>query len=224
MAEARKRRLVWALCIYTGITLALMVCAPPGVLTEHTRFKHVALLAEAGLRGHLDLGAPPPDYAGGNDFASHDGKWFVVFPPLPALLLLPLVALAGSAEAVCDGRFFLLLAGLAPAVLFLVLEKLGRLGESRRSEGENVALSGLFCFGSVYFFSSVQGTVWYAAHVVAAVLMALYLLCAIGAERPLLSGVCLGLGFATRTPLLFAAPLFVLEALRTTRLAAPPGP
>jgi hypothetical protein len=224
LAEARKRRLVWALCIYTGITLALMACAPPGVLSEHTRYNHFALLAEAWLRGRLDLGGPPPAYAGGNDFASYDGRWFVVFPPFPALLLTPLVALAGSAEAVCDGRFFLLLAGLAPAVLFLALEKLRRDGDSLRSELENVALACLFCFGSVYFFSSVQGTVWFAAHVVAAVLTCSYLLFALRAERPLLAGLCLALGFATRTPLLLAAPLFVLEALRGAHLAEPLGP
>lgn len=213
-----------ALAIYTGTTLLLLACAAPGVLREHTPYNHFALLAEAWLKGRLDLGGPPPEYAGGNDFASYHGKWFVVFPPLPALLLVPLVALSGSAAAVVDGRFFILLAGLAPALLFLVLEKLTRLGQSRRSEGENVIWAGLFCFGSVYFFSSLQGTVWFAAHVVAALFTLLYLLFALGAERPLLAGVCLGLGFATRTPLAFAAPLFVLEAVHACRLAEPRGP
>jgi hypothetical protein len=223
-AHARRRGLLWALGIYALVTLVLLACAPPGVLTSHTKYNHFALLAEAWLDGRLDLGGAPPAYAQNNDFALFDGKWFVVFPPFPSVLLVPLVALSGSAEAVCDGRFFLLLAGLAPAALFLLLEKLRQRGDSKRSELENVALSCLFCFGSVYFFSSVQGTVWFAAHVVAAVLTSLYLLFALGAARPLLAGVCLGLAFATRTPLLFAAPLFVLEALRSTRLADARGP
>jgi hypothetical protein len=220
----RTRRLVFALAIYAVVTLVLLACATPQLLREHTPYNHFALLAEAWLRGQLDLGAPPPAYAQGNDFASYDGKWFVVFPPLPSVLLLPLVAMAGSAEAVCDGLLFLLLAGLAPAGLFLVFEKLRRAGEVRRSELENVVLSGLFCFGSVYFFTSVQGTVWYAAHVVAAALAVLFLLFALDAERPLLAGLCLGLAFATRTPLLLAGVLFVSECLRTTRLGAPSGP
>ncbi len=219
----RARRLVWALAIYAGVTLLLLACAAPAVLREHTPYNHFALLADAWLKGRLDLGGPPPEYAGNNDFATYQGKWFVVFPAFPSVLLLPLVALGHGADAVADGRFFLLLAGLAPAVLFLALEKLTRSGESRRSELENLVLSGLFCFGSVYFFCSVQGTVWFAAHVVGAVLMALYLLFALQAERPLLAGLCLGLGFATRTPLLAAAPLFVFEALRSTRLAEPRG-
>ncbi|HEY6077446.1 MAG TPA: hypothetical protein VIW29_01500, partial [Polyangiaceae bacterium] len=222
--DTRARRLVMALAIYSGITLLLLACAPPGLLREHTPFNHFALLAEAWLQGRLDLPGAPPAYAQGNDFASYAGKWFVVFPPFPAVLLVPLVAVAGSAERVCDGRLFLLLAGLGPAALFLALEKLRRAGESKRTELENVALAALFCFGSVYFFCSVQGTVWFAAHVVAAVLTALYLLFSLHAERPLAAGLCLGLALATRTPLLFAAPLFVLEALRATRRASPTGP
>jgi hypothetical protein len=180
-------------------------------------------MADAWLNGRLDLGGAPPEYAGNNDFALYGGKWYVVFPALPSVLLLPLVALAGRPEAVADGRFFLLLAGLGPAVLFLVLEKLRRSGQSKRSELENSVLASLFCFGSVYFFCSVQGTVWFAAHVVAAALTALYLLFALEAEQPLLAGLCLGLGFATRSPLIFGAPLFVFEALRATRLAKPRG-
>jgi hypothetical protein len=219
----RARRLLLALAIYVGVTLSLLACAAPSLLREHTPYNHFALLAEAWLKGRLDLGGAPPDYARGNDFAAFHGKWFVVFPVFPSVLLVPLVALAGQAEAVADGRFFLLLAGLAPAVLFLAFEKLRLAGESPRSELSNLVLSSLFCFGSVYFFCSLQGTVWFAAHTVAAVLTALYLLFALQAERPLLAGVCLALAFATRTPLLFAAPLFVFEALRATRLETPRG-
>ena len=222
--DTRVRRLVWALAIYSGVTLVLLACATPELLRSHTSYNHFALLADAWLQGRLDLGGPPPAYAENNDFASYGGKWFVVFPPFPSVLLVPLVAIAGRADEVCDGRFFLLLAGLAPAVLFLALEKLRRTGASRRSETENVVLALLFCFGSVYFFSSVQGTVWYAAHVVAAVLTALYLLVSLSAERPLLAGICLALAFATRAPLLLAAPLFVVEAVRGGRLGAPGGP
>jgi hypothetical protein len=162
------------------------------------------------------LGGPPPAYTGNNDFSRYDGKWFVVFPPFPALLLLPLVSLAGDPSRVRDGQFFLLLAGLAPAVLFLAFDKLRRFGRAQLSERASALLALSFAFGSVYFFSAEQGTVWFAAHVVGAVLAALYLLFALEAERPWLAGLVLGFGFATRTPLLFAAPLFVLEALRVT--------
>ncbi len=101
-----------------------------------------------------------------NDFAEFGGKTFISVPPLPAVLMLPFVKLAGSPENFRDGQFILWLAGIGPAVLLLVLEKLRRTGRSPRTELENVALSLLFAFGTVYFFTAVEGTVWFAAMVV----------------------------------------------------------
>jgi len=209
-----ERRLLAAFAIYALTTVVFVAFAASETLAAHTPYNHFALQAEAWLHGRLDLGGPPPGYAGMNDFSRFDDKWFVPFPPFPALLLVPIVLVAGSADAVADGRFFLFLAGMAPAVLFLALEKLARAKRSERTERENATLALLFALGSVYLFSAVQGTVWYAAHVVGAGLAALYLLFALEAERPLLAGAMLGLGFATRAPLLFAAPLFVFELVR----------
>lgn len=216
MPDGPRRRFVVSVLVYLVTTGAFLACAAEATLVAHTPWNHFALLAEAWLDGRLDLGGAPPAYAGMNDFARFDGRWYVPFPPFPALLVMPWVALAGSAEATADGRFFLLVAGVAPAVLFLALEKLRLLGRSARSERDNVLLALIFAFGTVYFFTAEQGTVWYAAHVVAAGLSALYLLFALGAERPVLAGLALGLGFATRTPLLFALPLFVSELWRTS--------
>ena len=214
---SRQRRLLIACGIYLAASLVYFVFADSAVVHGHTPWNHFALLADAWRNGRLDLGGPPPAYTGNNDFSHAGGKWFVVFPPFPALLLLPLVAWTKDPERVHDGQFFLWLAGLTPALLFLALEKLRRFERSQLSELGNALLSLLFAFGSVYFFSAEQGTVWFAAHVVGAALTAAYLLFALEAERPWLAGLALGLGFATRTPLLFAAPLFVLEAWRTSR-------
>jgi hypothetical protein len=216
LGRDRRRRLILALAIYLVTTAVFFACADPDTLRSHTRYNHFALLAQSWLEGRLDLGAPPPTYTGKNDFSLYLGRWYVPFPPFPAVLVLPLVALAGGPEHFQDGQFFLWLAGIAPAVLFLALEKLRRTGRSGRAEGENYILALLFAFGTVYFFSAEQGTVWFAAHVVGAALAALYLLFALDAERPALAGLMLGLGFATRTPLLFAFPLFLLEAARVS--------
>jgi hypothetical protein len=209
-----ERRLLVGFSIYAVTTATFLLFAAADTLSRHTPYNHFALQAEAWLAGRLDLGGPPPSYAGNNDFSRFENEWYVPFPPFPAILIAPWVWFAGSAENVADGRFFLLLAGIAPAVLFLCLEKLSRFGRSERTERENATLAVLFALGTVYFFSAVQGTVWYAAHVVGAGLAALYVLFALEAERPLLAGTMLGLGFATRTPLLFAAPLFVIELAR----------
>jgi hypothetical protein len=109
-------------------------------------------------------------------------------------------------------------------VLFLALERLSELGRSRRGEAANVALALLFALGTVYWFSAVQGTVWFAAHVVGVALAAIYLRASIEAEHPLVAGLALGLGFATRTPLGFALPLFLYEAARRSTRERRPDP
>ena len=87
------------------------------------------------------------------------------------------------------------MAGLAPALLYVLLRDLKERGRSSRSDRENLTLTFLFAFGTVFFFTAVQGAVWFAAHVVACVLLPLYLLFAFDAKRPALAGLVLGLLF-----------------------------
>jgi hypothetical protein len=219
--QDRGRRVRIALALYIVTTIVYFACASREVLSQHTPFNHYALLADSWIEGRLDLGGPPPAYAGNNDFARYQGKWYVTFPPFPAALLVPLLLLGGSPENVQDGQFFIWLAGIGPAVLFLVLEKLRRMRFATTSVKTNAALALLFAFGSVYFFTAEQGTVWYSAHVVGVALAALYLLFSLDAERPLLAGAMLGLAFLTRAPMLFAFPLFAIEAWRRALRKAP---
>lgn len=211
---------VGAVLAYAVATAVYFLFARPDTLLEHTRYNHFALLADAWLQGRLDLPDGPPGYAGMNDFAKFEGRWYVAFPPFPALLVLPIVWIAGEPELTRDGQFFLWLAGLGPAVCFVALERLRRTGFSLRTLGQNALLTACFAFGTVYFFTAEQGTVWFAAHVVGVALAGLYLCFSIGAERPLLAGIALGCAAATRAPLLFAVPFFALEALRVSATGA----
>jgi hypothetical protein len=215
------RRGLWALAIYVTLTAIYLCTAGAERLADHTPFNHFALQAEAWLAGRLDLGGPPPDYTFNNDFALHDGKHYVSFPPVPAALLVPFVALAGSAEALPDGLVFVLLGALAPALLFLALEKLRLRERHALSEPEDAALALLFGLGTVYWFSAVQGTVWFAAHALGTTLIAGYLWASIGATRPILAGIFLALAAGTRPTLAFALPFFALELWQEARDAHP---
>jgi hypothetical protein len=220
-ADSPHRRWAIALALYVGCGTVFAVVAGSPRLTEHTHFNHYALMANAWLHGRLDLPGGPPAYSQNNDFAEFAGKTYISFPPFPALLMLPFVKLAGSPENFQDGQFVIWLAGLGPALLFLVLEKLRRSEQARRSERENVMFALLFAFGTVYFFTAVEGTVWFAALVVGVALQAAYVLFSLGAERPALAGLTLACAYMTRPPMLLAAPLFALEALRVCTADAP---
>jgi hypothetical protein len=209
---------LWALLRRrAALPLAIFVlCAGVYVATLGSRARgisdnaHYVYLAQSLLHGQLSLvdGRPPGD----NDWSFYQGHWYVAFPPFPAVVIAPLVALFGT--AVWDRLLWAVLAGVAPALLFVLLRRLRELGSEGRGVREDLALVALFAFGSPYYYTAVQGTVWFAAHVVACALIAVYLLAAFGAARPLLAGAALGLAFMTRPTtlllgLFFAHQLFV---------------
>ena len=133
--DTRSRRVLVALALYLVSGTVFAAVAGPSRLSEHTLYNHYALLADAWLHGRQDLPAGAPHYTGNNDFASFEGKTFISFPPFPSVLMLPLVKLAGSPENFRDGQFMIWLAGLGPALLFLVLEKLPQDGEVLAKRG-----------------------------------------------------------------------------------------
>ena len=131
--ETRSRRLLIGLGIYLATVVVFALLAGDRLL-KHTPYNHYALMADAWLHGRQELLGGPPGYSGMNDFALFEGKWFISFPPFPAVLMLPLVWASGSPENFRDGQFIVWLAGVGPAVLFLVLEKLRRTARSERTE------------------------------------------------------------------------------------------
>lgn len=209
--ERARQRVYVASAIWFVVTFVFVICAPSSLRSTHTPFNHFAQLAHAWIHGHLDLVHGAPAYAQGNDFALFQGKTYVSFPPVPAVLLVPFVWLSGSPEGVRDGLIFVALSGVAPAMLFLALERLVEQGKSSRSVRENAAFALLFAFGTVYWFSSLQGTVWFAAHVLGAALAATYLFASLGAQNPTVAGIALGLAIGTRTTIGLSILLFAWE-------------
>ncbi|MFO0742691.1 MAG: glycosyltransferase 87 family protein [Labilithrix sp.] len=220
--ESRSRRIIIGLGIYVACCVVFAIMAGDRMLV-HTPYNHFALQADAWLHGRHDLGGSPPSYAGMNDFALFRDKWFISFPPFPAMLMVPFVWLSGSPENFRDGQLVVWFAGIGPAVLFLVFEKLRRTGRSVRSEIDNIRLALLFAFGTVYFFSAVQGTVWFAGHVVGVGLLSLFVLFALDAERPALAGLMLGFMFLTRVTTLLTGVFFALELARIAYGKTLPG-
>ncbi|HTU60929.1 MAG TPA: hypothetical protein VMF89_20895 [Polyangiales bacterium] len=206
-ARTRAPVLIYVFCavVYVAV-LGLRARGP----SDNT---HFVSLAQSYLHGQLSVvGDRPP---GNNDWAQYQGRWYVVFPPLPALMVLPAVAIWH--EAVWDRLYWALFAGLGPALLYVLLRSLREREGSGRTAAEDLALTALFAFGSAYFYTAVQGTVWFAAHVVACPLIALYVLWSVQARRPLAAGLMLGLAVATRPSTMYLAPIFLIEALSAAR-------
>ncbi len=156
----------------------------------------------------IDCGRDVRSGCHGNKAGEH--TWFVSFPPWPSVLLMPVVAALGYNTN--DVWFTLLFAAANGALLYLLLDLLSRTGRSPRSRRDNLWLTALFLFGTVHWFSAIRGEVWFTGLIVGVTMNLLALLGTVTMRRPWLGGLLLGLGFATRTPLLFGCVLpLVLE-------------
>src|SRR5262249_12408268 len=121
---------------------------------------------------------------------------YVSFPPFPSLVMLPSALIGGPDPS--DVLPTLLVAPLILPPPPLVLRRLAEAQLSQRSLGEDLWLVATLAFGSVMLFSSVQGKVWYTAHVVGVVLALIYAWASIEARRPVIAGLALGAAALTR--------------------------
>ncbi|MGE0791592.1 MAG: hypothetical protein AB7S26_38305 [Sandaracinaceae bacterium] len=234
MAEAspspRWKRHALPLAIFLVTAALYAITTGPRALAPSPN-NHYAHLAESWLHGELGvLGGRPPGF---NDWACFDRstgevcppnafngtnpsyEWYVSFPPLPAVVMVPFVAMFGRDFS--DPLIWAILAGLAPALLFMLLRRLREEELSPRTLRDDLFLVVLFAFGSVYFYVSVQGSVWFSAQVLDAALLIGFLYFAIGARNAALAGLCLGLSFLCRPTTAPFALFFLLEAIRAHR-------
>ena len=99
----------------------------------------------------------------------------IPFPPLPAVLLLPFVALWGRAT---DSQLvFGILAAVDVGLCWWMLGKL----PIRRVV--RAAATAFFAFGTVFWYSAQLATTWYQAHILAVALLLLSVGVALGADR-----------------------------------------
>jgi len=135
----------------------------------------------------------------------------VSFPPLPGLVMVPLAAIWGYRV---NDVWVTIAFAAASAVLFLLwLRRLRREDLIDHGPRDQLWLVAMLAFGTVAFYCSIRGEVWFTALVMGMTVHLGYLLAAQDARQPLLAGLLLGLGVATRTPLLFASLFLPLEAL-----------
>lgn len=133
---------------------------------------------------------------------------FVSFPPMPAVLMMPGVAIFGLDFN--DVWFTIFFASLNAALMYMLLRKLILGGRTSLYPGDAFWLTAMFAIGSAHLWCSVQGAVWFTALVVGVTFTLLYIHASIDAKHPFLAGLFLACAFATRTPLLFSVVFFAI--------------
>ncbi len=199
------------LLIYAGAAALADVLTHPGP----NRMMALAIRAAAG---HLDA----PSLAGTVDSVTVGGHTYLAEGLLQLLPYLPfaaLPALQGVAGYLASLAF-----GVPAAWLALPLARRYGAPGSRA-----YWVAGLAAFGTLLFFVSVLGSLYYLAHAEAFLFLELALFDWAGARRPAVQGICYGLAFLARPTTLLALVPFGLALLwvrhdrmrAATRLAVP---
>jgi hypothetical protein len=164
---------------------------------------HFPYQAAAWLDGRLDLAAPPSSY----DLLRYEGRQYVAQPPLPALLMLPLVAVRGPA-ATPEVLLTLLMGALCAALCELSLKAAApALSPQRR-----LAMS-LFCaLGTPMLILSPLGTVWFSGQIANTLFFWVWVL-GWAYRRPWLMGLALAAMFFGRPTMTPPIILLSLAAL-----------
>lgn len=139
------------------------------------------------------------------DIVSRQSTWYVTFPPGPALLMLPFVALWGL--AFWDVAFTVVAAALVPAILVRFLDRERGLADGNAPSHLWIAVA--WTLASPACFVGANGNVWFTAQILGALFMFLYIEAAWTAERPMRAGLWLAMATACRVSMFFAAPLFL---------------
>lgn len=162
-------------------------------------YKHYVYQSQAFLDGRTDLQGFPKYY---QDLVNYDGKYYLSSPPVPALVLLPAVAIWGTAtDAV---RISMLMGAINVALVWILLGRMSVKG------WKQFLLTILFGFGTVHWHVATTGTTWFFAEIVAVFFLLLCLIEYFGRKRAVLMGLLLGLAALSRLPVVVGSIFFLI--------------
>jgi hypothetical protein len=215
------------LAVGIGLVVACFVLYSLTRPAWQTVYNHFVWQADAFLHGQASIRYPVPatDTSPGNAFfndvvpvvdaaGNETGRGMIPFPPLPAVVLLPFVAIWGMAT---DQAFLAVVLGALDVGLAFWL-----LGRLPIRAGLRAALTVFVGAGTALWYASSLGTTWFLAHAVAVGLTLAAVAMALdaddraaaldpGAPRSLLdrqqviAGLLLGLAVTSRLTVVFGA-------------------
>jgi hypothetical protein len=190
--------------ISTGILAFIvyaLVAAQRGSITGISNSPYFNYLADAFLHGQLSLRLIPANL---HDIAFYNGQYFMYWPPFPAMLLMPFIALFGAGFS--DVFFTLLIGALNVALVaytFRLVDKQNIIPMDAERRG---ILTIFFAFGTVHLFLSSLGIVWFTSQVIAFLCSILAFIAAIrlkGYPAFFFTGLAIACAMLTRNHLIF---------------------
>jgi hypothetical protein len=177
-----------------------------------TYYNYYVRLADAFLHGRLYL-LENPSWL--NELIPNPSGigYYVVYPPFPAVLMAPLVAIFGlDLNQTLFGLFF---AAATIPMAYLVAKDVIRKKkiDTKVSRKVYVWFAVLFGFGTLFWYLASLGSVWLIAQVISAFFLFWALHEFFNKNRPLLVGLLVGASFWCRLPTALAIFFFALLAV-----------
>lgn len=193
-----KRNLLIAVALFVAGVLSLWIFQKAFHLSHLgvSSTPYFVYQAQSFLHGHWDLPLSPKR----TDIVLIHGKSYIVYPPMPAVVLMPFVAIWGLKTS--DILLTVICSALNLSLLFLVLEQARENGFTRRVWMENVCICVLLWYGSISLWLSLGGRMWFTAHIVCMTFTLLALLAALRRHYALAS-LLLGCAFFARATVMF---------------------
>lgn len=194
--------------IVIGLLLGALVVAFAGALAlaalhETAGTNSYALLADAWLHGRLYV-----DRCFDLDCANFEGRSYIIFPPVPAVIALPFVALFGPGF-----HAFLPLTILAFAATGVIWWRIA--AAVTQSRDSTILLVLIVLFATPLYFVTLRGDhVWFFAQSWGFLFSSAALYCALVRRNALLAGLFVALAFLCRQMTILYLPLVYLLLLR----------
>jgi len=162
-------------------------------------------LAKAFLDGRTDIETCPP-YSDCHDLVFFEGKKYLYWAPAPVLIYVPIVAMKGTSTP--DLLIVSIFGAINVWLFSIFLFYFSRWYRLKFTFWENQIWTLFWAMGTVHFYMSMTGTVWFVAQIFAQTFLLTGLIFLLKKSKSncnlLLAGIALALASYTRNNLVFA--------------------
>jgi hypothetical protein len=186
---------LFAIAIFMGVSLFKDL---PWGVSSNPYFNY---LADAFLHGQLNLRMIPPATL---DLSLYQGKYFLYWGPMPAIVAMPWVALFGVESS--DVLQTIIIGGINAGLIALLLRAIGKRGWFVVTPVQRAMLVLFFTLGTAHAPLPAVGTVWYMASLLSVTFALLAFLAVFSLEHRsafFWTGVAIAALIATRSSAVF---------------------
>lgn len=163
-----------------------------------TAYNNFVRLADAFLHGRIYLLEDIPWL----ELAEYNGKYYIIPPPMPAILILPFVAIFGLSFNQALASIFL--GSLNVSIAFLIARQM------TINRSVQIWTTLMFGFGTIHWWLAATGWVWFISQVTSATFLLLAIYVTVKGKQAFLPGFFLGASYLSRITTILSLPFFVV--------------